>query len=85
MTYMDDTREDQELIDAAELLKQDLQQRNEPIRHRAGFRGCESKLDYLRDQLISELDSVISDAKSRLFYKKVQNDTSKHMGRSLHG
>ena len=43
-------------IDALELMLTDLRTRNEPIRHKAAFRGCQPEFQALVTKLIEQLE-----------------------------
>ena len=44
-------------IDALQLMLTDLRTRNEPIRHKAAFRGCQPEFQTLVTKLIEQLES----------------------------
>ncbi len=44
-------------IDALQLMLTDLRTRNEPIRHKAAFRGCQPEFQTLVTKLIKQLES----------------------------
>ena len=50
-------------IDALELMLTDLRTRNEPIRHKAAFRGCQPEFQTLVSRLIEQLETELIDAK----------------------
>ena len=50
-------------IDALELMLTDLRTRNEPIRHKAAFRGCQPEFQTLVSRLIEQLQTELIDAK----------------------
>ena len=52
-------------IDALELMLTDLRTRNEPIRHKAAFRGCQPEFQALVSRLIEQLESELLDEKHR--------------------
>ena len=52
-------------IDALELMLTDLRTRNEPIRHKAAFRGCQPEFQALVSRLIEQLETELIDAKQR--------------------
>jgi hypothetical protein len=52
-------------IDALELMLTDLRTRNEPIRHKAAFRGCQPEFQALVSQLIEQLETELLDQKRR--------------------
>ena len=43
-------------IDALQLMPTDLRTRNEPIRHKAAFKGCQPEFQSLVSRLIKKLD-----------------------------
>ena len=53
-------------IDALQLMLTDLRMRNEPIRHKAAFRGCQPEFQSLVTRLIQQLESELSEAKTQL-------------------
>jgi hypothetical protein len=52
-------------IDALELMLTDLRTRNEPIRHKAAFRGCQPEFQALVSQLIEQLETELLEQKRR--------------------
>ena len=52
-------------IDALELMLTDLRTRNEPIRHKAAFRGCQPEFQALVSRLIEQLEAELIEAKQR--------------------
>ena len=49
-------------IDALQLMLTDLRTRNEPIRHKAAFKGCQPEFQTLVSRLIKQLeDELISE------------------------
>tara|TARA_Y100001970_G_C13476588_1_gene482277 strand:+ start:106 stop:345 length:240 start_codon:yes stop_codon:yes gene_type:complete len=50
-------------IDAIQLMLTDLRTRNEPIRHKAAFRGCQPEFQTLVTKLIEQLESDLIDEK----------------------
>ena len=52
-------------IDALELMLTDLRTRNEPIRHKAAFRGCQPEFQALVSRLIEQLETELVEAKQR--------------------
>ena len=52
-------------IDALELMLTDLRTRNEPIRHKAAFRGCQPEFRALVSRLIEQLETELIEAKQR--------------------
>ena len=53
-------------IDALQLMLTDLRTRNEPIRHKAGFRGCQPEFQTLVTKLIKQLESDLLKEKIEL-------------------
>ena len=52
-------------IDALQLMLTDLRMRNEPIRHKAAFRGCQPEFQALVTKLIEQLESELMEEKQR--------------------
>lgn len=52
-------------IDALELMLTDLRTRNEQIRHKAAFRGCQPEFQALVSQLIEQLETELLEQKRR--------------------
>ena len=52
-------------IDALELMLTDLRTRNEPIRHKAAFRGCQPEFQALVSRLIEQLETELVESKQR--------------------
>ena len=52
-------------IDALQLMLTDLRTRNEPIRHKAAFRGCQPEFQTLVSQLIEQLEPELISEKQR--------------------
>ena len=52
-------------IDAIQLMLTELRTRNEPIRHKAAFRGCQPEFQTLVSQLIEQLESELMSEKQR--------------------
>ena len=52
-------------IDALQLMLTDLRTRNEPIRHKAAFRGCQPEFQALVTKLIEQLESELLEEKQR--------------------
>ncbi|KZR69047.1 hypothetical protein PMIT1313_01507 [Prochlorococcus marinus str. MIT 1313] len=50
-------------IDALQLMLTDLRTRNEPIRHKAAFRGCQPEFQALVTKLIEQLESELFEEK----------------------
>ena len=46
-------------IDALQLMLTDLRTRNEPIRHKAAFRGCQPEFQALVTKLIHQLETEL--------------------------
>ena len=53
-------------IDALQLMLTDLRTRNEPIRHKAAFRGCQPEFQSLVTKLIEQLESELLEEKQNL-------------------
>ena len=54
-------------IDALQLMLTDLRTRNEPIRHKAAFKGCQPEFQNLVSRLIKQLeDELVSEKLSNL-------------------
>ena len=53
-------------IDALQLMLTDLRTRNEPIRHKAAFRGCQPEFQKLVTKLIEQLESDLVKEKKLL-------------------
>ncbi len=60
-------------IDALQLMLTDLRTRNEPIRHKAAFRGCQPEFQALVTKLIEQLESELLEAKKMLRNKIQEN------------
>ena len=57
-------------IDALQLMLTDLRTRNEPIRHKAAFKGCQPEFQNLVSRLIKQLeDELVSE---KLAYRDSQ-------------
>ena len=52
-------------IDALELMLTDLRTRNEPIRHKAAFRGCQPEFQTLVTRLIEQLETELINEKQQ--------------------
>ena len=52
-------------IDSLQLMLTDLRMRNEPIRHKAAFRGCQPEFQALVSRLIEQLEGELLDEKQR--------------------
>ena len=50
-------------IDALQLMLTDLRTRNESIRHKAAFRGCQPEFQTLVTALIDQLESQLNEEK----------------------
>ncbi len=46
-------------IDALQLMLTDLRTRNEPIRHKASFKGCQPEFQSLVSRLIKQLEDEL--------------------------
>ncbi len=53
-------------IDALQLMLTDLRTRNEPIRHKAAFRGCQPEFQSLVAKLIEQLEYELQMEKQQL-------------------
>ena len=53
-------------IDALQLMLTDLRTRNEPIRHKAAFRGCQPEFQSLVTKLIEQLETELQEQKQLL-------------------
>ena len=53
-------------IDALQLMLKDLRTRNEPIRHKAAFRGCQPEFQSLVTSLIEQLESQLNEEKQKV-------------------
>ena len=47
-------------IDALQLMLTDLRTRNEPIRHKAAFKGCQPEFQILVSRLIKQLEDELN-------------------------
>ena len=52
-------------IDALKLMLTDLRTRNEPIRHKAAFKGCQPEFQALVTRLIRQLEDELDEEKRR--------------------
>ena len=52
-------------IESLQLMLTDLRMRNEPIRHKAAFRGCQPEFQALVSRLIEQLEGELLDEKQR--------------------
>ena len=50
-------------IDALQLMLTDLRTRNEPIRHKAAFKGCQPEFQNLVSRLIKQLEEELNSEK----------------------
>ena len=50
-------------IDALQLMLTDLRTRNEPIRHKAAFKGCQPEFQRLVSRLIKQLEEELNSEK----------------------
>ena len=50
-------------IDALQLMLTDLRTRNEPIRHKAAFKGCQPEFQTLVARLIKQLENELNSEK----------------------
>jgi hypothetical protein len=50
-------------IDALQLMLTDLRTRNEPIRHKAAFKGCQPEFQTLVARLIKQLEEELNSEK----------------------
>tara|TARA_B100000963_G_C22337014_1_gene541247 strand:- start:310 stop:498 length:189 start_codon:yes stop_codon:yes gene_type:complete len=50
-------------IDALALMLTDLRTRNEPIRHKAAFKGCQPEFQSLVTRLIRQLENELEEEK----------------------
>ena len=53
-------------IDALQLMLTDLRTRNEPIRHKAAFKGCQPEFQTLVTRLIKQLEDELNTELTRL-------------------
>ena len=53
-------------IDSLQLMLTDLRTRNESIRHKAAFKGCQPEFQELVSKLIKQLESELSEEKTIL-------------------
>ncbi len=60
-------------IDALQLMLTDLRTRNEPIRHKAAFRGCQPEFQTLVTKLIEQLETELSKEKQLLRQNQIIN------------
>ena len=50
-------------VDALQLMLTDLRTRNEPIRHKAAFKGCQPEFQSLVSRLIKQLEEELASEK----------------------
>lgn len=62
-------------IDALQLMLTDLRTRNEPIRHKAAFRGCQPEFQALVTKLIDQLETELFEEKALLRQKLSEAQT----------
>ena len=60
-------------IDALQLMLTDLRTRNESIRHKAAFRGCQPEFQSLVTTLINQLESQLNEEK-HIFRDKLNSN-----------
>ena len=53
-------------IDSLQLMLTDLRTRNESIRHKAAFKGCQPEFQALVTKLINQLENELNDEKKIL-------------------
>ena len=53
-------------IDSLQLMLTDLRTRNESIRHKAAFKGCQPEFQELVSKLIKQLENQLSEEKTIL-------------------
>jgi len=53
-------------IDSLQLMLTDLRTRNESVRHKAAFKGCQPEFQSLVSKLIKQLENELSDEKKLL-------------------
>ncbi len=53
-------------IDSLQLMLTDLRTRNESIRHKAAFKGCQPEFQELVSKLIKQLENELTDEKTIL-------------------
>ena len=53
-------------IDALQLMLTDLRTRNESVRHKAAFRGCQPEFQTLVTELIEQLEEKLKEEKKLL-------------------
>ncbi len=63
-------------IDALQLMLTDLRTRNEPIRHKAAFRGCQPEFQELVTKLITQLENELFEEKTLLRQRHSENKSS---------
>ena len=60
-------------IDALQLMLTDLRTRNESIRHKAAFRGCQPEFQSLVTRLIDQLETQLNEEKQMHRGKSTSN------------
>ena len=60
-------------VDALQLMLTDLRTRNEPIRHKAAFRGCQPEFQSLVTKLIEQLEAELQQEKQNMREATVKN------------
>ena len=58
-------------IDALQLMLTDLRTRNEPIRHKAAFKGCQPEFQILVSRLIKQLEDELNSEKINRMIKNI--------------
>ena len=58
-------------IDALQLMLTDLRTRNEPIRHKAAFKGCQPEFQKLVTKLIGQLEKELHEEKKLFRENKI--------------
>ena len=61
-------------IDSLQLMLTDLRMRNEPIRHKAAFRGCQPEFQALVSRLIEQLEAELLVEKQDLRQQSRKSD-----------
>ena len=62
-------------IDALQLMLTDLRTRNESIRHKAAFRGCQPEFQSLVTTLIDQLETQLKEEK-QIKFQRMKNSFS---------
>ena len=68
-------------IDALQLMLTDLRTRNEPIRHKAAFRGCQPEFQALVTKLIEQLESELFETKQAMRKEEAQEKVGKFINK----